>query len=80
MIDATIIERAILRNLAPRPNGMSPVTTLWAETMLDVPGVSYTAFKSALSALEQKDQVKIIEGEDRKSAKITDAGRGRITE
>jgi len=80
MSDPTLIERAILRNLGPRPNGTVPVTALWAETMLDVPGISYTAFKAALTRLEEKAQVVIIDGEDRKSARITDAGRGRITE
>ena len=80
MIDPTIIERAILNNLAPRQNGMVPLTALWGDTLLDVPGVSYTAFKTALTSLQVKGQALIIEGEDRKSAKITDAGRGRITE
>jgi hypothetical protein len=76
----TLIERTILRNLAPRPNGMAATGTLWAETVLDLPGTSYTAFKKSLQTLEEKGQVLTIEGEDRRKAKITDAGKARILE
>lgn len=74
------LQRTILRNLEQRPNGMCPTGTLWADVMLDEPGTSYTAFARALTDLEMKGQIVTIEGEDRRKAKITDAGRARLLE
>lgn len=74
------LQRTILHNLEQRPSGMLPTGTLWAEVMLDDPGTSYTAFSKALTELEQKGQVVVIDGEDRRKAKITDAGRARLLE
>lgn len=74
------MERTILRNLEARPNGMCPTGTLWADAAMDEPGTSYSEFKRALGALEEKGQVVVITGEDRTKAKITDAGRARLLE
>jgi hypothetical protein len=74
------IERTILRNLEERAGGMLPVGTLWADVMIDEPGVSYTEFSKGLLNLEVKGQVVIVNGEDRRKAKITDAGRARLLE
>lgn len=74
------MERTILRNLEQRPNGMCPTGTLWGDVALDDPGSSYTAFRKALEALEKKEQVIVIAGEDRQKAKITDLGRARLLE
>lgn len=74
------IERAILRNLESRPNGMCPTGTLWSDVLLDEPGTSYSAFRRALTNLEQRNQIVVIEGEDRHKAKITDLGRARLLE
>lgn len=74
------IQRTILRNLEQRPNGLCPVGTLWADVMMDEPGISYSEFSKALTELEVKDQVVIVPGEDRRKAKITDAGRARLME
>lgn len=74
------LQRTILRNLSQRPNGMCPTGTLWADVAMDEPGISYTAFKTAMLELEQKDQILTIQGEDRRKAKITDAGRARLLE
>lgn len=74
------LQRTILRNLEQRPNGMAPVGTLWADCMLDEPGISYSEFNKALLDLEQKEQIVVVNGEDRRKAKITDAGRARLME
>lgn len=74
------IERTILRNLEERSGGMLPVGTLWADVMIDEPGVSYTEFSKGLLNLEVKGQVVIVNGEDRRKAKITDAGKARLLE
>jgi predicted transcriptional regulator len=74
------LQRTILRNLDERSSGMCPTGTLWADVGLDEPGTSYSEFKRALDALEQKGQVVVITGEDRQKAKITDAGRARLLE
>lgn len=74
------IERTILRNLEERAGGMLPVGTLWADVMIDEPGVSYTEFSKGLLNLEVKGQVVIVNGEDRRKAKITDAGKARLLE
>lgn len=74
------LQRTILRNLESRTGGMCPTGTLWSDVMLDEPGTSYSEFKRALAALEEKSQVIVITGEDRTKAKITDAGRARLME
>ena len=74
------LQRTILRNLDSRPNGMCPTGTLWADVCLDEPGTSYSEFKRALTALEEKAQIVVVNGEDRAKAKITDAGRARLME
>jgi hypothetical protein len=74
------LQRTILRNLEQRPSGMCPTGTLWADVALDEPGTSYSEFKRALTALEEKGQVVVVNGEDRAKAKITDAGRARLLE
>lgn len=74
------LQRTILRNLDQRPNGMCPVGTLWADCMLDEPGISYSEFTKAITDLEMKGQIVVVEGEDRRKAKITDAGRARLLE
>lgn len=74
------LQRTILTNLDRRPGGILPTGTLWSEVMLDEPGTSYSEFKRALTALEEKNQVVVVIGEDRNKAKITDAGRARLME
>lgn len=74
------IQRTILRNLDNRANGICPTGTLWSDVLLDEPGTSYSAFQRAMTDLEVKGQVVIVEGEDRRKAKITDAGRARLME
>lgn len=74
------LERTMLRNLEQRPNGMCPTGTLWSDVVLDEPGISYSAFRRALLNLEMKNQIVIVQGEDRNKAKITDAGRARLME
>ena len=74
------LQRTILRNLDQRPNGICPTGTLWADVLLDEPGTSYSAFQRAVTELEQKSQIVVVEGEDRRKAKITDAGRARLLE
>jgi DNA-binding transcriptional regulator PaaX len=59
---------------------MCPVGTLWADVMLDEPGISYTEFTRACTDLEVKGQIVVVAGEDRRKAKITDAGRARLLE
>lgn len=76
----TSMQRTILRALEQRPNGMCPTGTLWADVLLDEPGTCYSEFKRALGALETKEQVVVVAGEDRTKAKITDAGRARLLE
>lgn len=74
------LQRTILTNLESRPTGILPTGTLWHEVMLDEPGTSYTLFAKALTELEVKGQIVTVEGEDRRKAKITDAGRARLLE
>lgn len=74
------LQRTILRNLEARTTGMMPTGTLWGEVMLDEPGTSYTAFSKALTELEIKGQIVTLEGEERRKAKITDAGKLRLLE
>lgn len=74
------VERTILTNLKRRHPGMMPTTTLWSEVNLDDPEIRYSAFKSALTELETKEQVVVVVGEDRTKAKITDAGIARLAE
>lgn len=74
------LQRTILRNLESRPNGMCPVGTLWADVVMDEPGVSYTEFSRCITELEIKGQIVTVQGEDRRKAKITDAGRARLLE
>ena len=74
------MQRTILRNLDRYHLGMMPVTTLFADCQLDLPGTTYTDFRSACSDLEFKGQILLIQGEDRFKAKITDAGRARLLE
>lgn len=74
------LQRTILKNLDQRTGGICPTGTLWSDVMLDEPGTSYSEFKRALTALEEKSQVVVINGEDRTKAKITDAGKLRLLE
>lgn len=74
------LQRTILKNLEQHPNGMRPTGTLWSDVMLDEPGTSYSEFKRALTALEEKGQLVVVNGEDRNKAKITDLGRARLME
>jgi len=74
------LQRTILRNLDQRAGGMCPTGTLWSDVMLDETGTSYSEFKRALTQLEEKGQVVVVNGEDRNKAKITDAGRARLLE
>ena len=74
------LQRTILRNLETRANGMMPTGTLWGEVMIDEPGTTYSAFAKALTELEIKGQIVTVEGEERRKAKITDAGRARLLE
>lgn len=74
------LERTILTNLERAQHGMMTAPTLWAEVSLDVGDASYTDFKKAVHALEVKDQVVVVKGEDREKVKITDVGRARLLE
>lgn len=74
------IQRVILEILRKRHPSLQPVNTLWSDTLLDEPKANYTAFKTALTELEQLGQVIVIEGSDRTKAKITDEGLARLAE
>ena len=74
------MQRTILRNLDQAHNGMMAMPTLWAEVSLDLHGSAYTEFRAAIAALEVKEQIIVIKGEDRLKVKITDAGRARLLE
>ena len=79
-MDQSKIERIILNNLdniAPR---MMAVGTLWSEVHLDDDSVNFTAFKKALTSLQEKGQAVVIDGEDRNKVKITQAGAARLAE
>jgi hypothetical protein len=68
---------SILRAAHPR---MMPCGPMWAEVRMDSPMVTYTDFTKALNELEVKGQVVVIQGEDKRRAKITDAGLARLAE
>jgi len=73
------MQRAILQNLNNGHLGMMSTTTLWSEVLLDLGSeANYTAFRAAMTELEQKGQIVVIVGEDRTKAKITDAGKARL--
>lgn len=74
------LQRTILKNLQGRAGGMLPVGTLWGDCVLDEPGTPYSEFTQALTDLEIKGQVVVVTGEERRKAKITDAGRARLLE
>jgi len=74
------LERIILTNLARVKPRLMAVGTLWSEVRLDDETATYTAFKAALLALEEKGQAVVIPGEDRDKAKITQAGEARLAE
>lgn len=75
------MQRAILQNLDRCHPGMMTTTTLWSEVLLDLSSeANYTAFRAAMTELEQKGQIVVIVGEDRTKAKITDAGKARLAE
>lgn len=74
------MERTILRTLKSVHPHLMTTGTLWSEVYQDEPGASYTDFRSALLALEEKRQVIVITGEDRARAKITDEGLARLLE
>lgn len=67
----------ILSDQAPR---LLNVGTLWSDVLMVDGGIGYSGFKAALRALEEKEQVVVIHGEDRDKAKITDAGMARLAE
>ena len=67
----------LLQGVAPR---LLNVGTLWADALGEDDSISYSGFKTALRALELKEQVVVITGEDRDKAKITDAGMARLAE
>ena len=75
-----LIEKIILKNLdniAPR---MMAEGVLWNEVHLDDDSVSFTAFRKALTSLQEKGQAVVIDGEDRNKVKITQAGAARLAE
>jgi hypothetical protein len=74
-LERTILE--ILRRVHPH---LMTTSTLWSEVLLDQPRASYSGHKAALAALEAKEQVVRIVGEDREKTKITDAGLARLAE
>jgi hypothetical protein len=74
------LERAILNCLDLVHPRMMATGTLWSEVRMDEEETSYTEFQAALTRLEKKAQVVVINGEDRNKAKITDAGRARLLE
>ncbi len=74
------IQRIILENLRRRHPGLQPTNALWSECLLDEPQATYTAYKAALTELEQLGEIVVIAGADRTKAKITDAGLARLAE
>lgn len=74
------LQRTILANLKLRHPGLMTTATLWSEVLMDEGSASYTAFKGALTELEQLGQVIVITGADRSKAKITDEGLARLAE
>ena len=73
-------ERIILTALNRVHPRLVTIGTLWGEVFMENGAESYSGFKRALRALEEKEQVTVVTGEDRDKAKITAAGIARLAE
>lgn len=73
-------ELTILKILKGAHPHMINTGTLWSEVLMADQAIVYSAYKSALRALEEKEQVVVITGEDRNKAKITTDGLARLAE
>jgi DNA-binding MarR family transcriptional regulator len=68
---------SILRDAHPR---MMPCGPMWAEVRMQRETMTYTEYTTSLNSLEEKGQIVIVQGEDKRRAKITDAGIARLAE
>lgn len=66
-----------LRDIHPL---MEQAGRLWSVCRMQDETLTYSAFTTALNELEVKSQVVVIQGEDKRRAKITDAGLARLAE
>jgi hypothetical protein len=73
-------ELTILKALLEVHPRMDGVGRLWSVCRMEDETMTYTAFTRALIALETKQQIVVVQGEDRRRAKITDAGIARLAE
>lgn len=73
--DLTIL--AALKEIHPR---MEQVGRLWSIARMADETITYSRFTDSLTSLEEKKQVVVIQGEDKRRAKITDAGLARLAE
>lgn len=76
-MNAQLTILSILRAAHPR---MMPCGPMWSEVRMDSPSITYSAYTTALNELETKLQIVIVQGEDKRRAKITDAGLARLAE
>ena len=67
----------ILKAAHPR---MMPCGQMWAEVRMQCETMTYTEYTTALNDLEVKGQIVVIQGEDKRRAKITDSGLARLAE
>lgn len=66
-----------LKDIHPR---MEQCGRLWSICRMTDETMTFTQFSDALLKLEEKKQVVVIQGEDKRRAKITDAGLARLAE
>lgn len=66
-----------LKEIHPR---MEQCGRLWSISRMTDETMTYTQFSDAVRKLEEKQQIVVIQGEDKRRAKITDAGLARLAE
>lgn len=66
-----------LRDIHPR---LMNTGTLWSQCRMDDELMTHSAYTVAMNYLEENKQVVVIQGEDLRRAKITDAGLARLAE